>query len=153
MRKHMLAVPVLIAVAALVAPALAAPTMAAPETVRFDMAGTLTGPGSASGTWTGTGVAEGSGTYSETFRFAGSTIHAWKVLTGDSGTIVLDIRAVVEFPDVCTVMFVAGSWHVADATGVYEGLKGGGTPGTTAESFGNVCTGVIDVAHEGQGQE
>lgn len=140
--------------AALAALAFVAPAMAAqPETVRFETTGILTGPVSASGTWTSTGDVEGSGTYAETFRFAGSTIHAQKVLTGVGGTIVIDIHAVVVFRDACTVAFVAGSWHVADATGVYEGLKGGGTPGTTAESFGNVCTGVIDVAHEGEAQE
>jgi hypothetical protein len=138
-----------VAALAFVAPA----TAAQPETVRFETAGILTGPGSASGTWTGTGVVEGTGTYAETFRFAGSTIHAQKVLTGVGGTIVIDIHAVVVFRDACTVTFVAGNWHVSDATGVYEGFKGGGTPGTTAESFGNVCTGVIDVAHEGGGQE
>ena len=28
-------------------------------------------------------------------------------------------------------------------------LKGGGSPNTTVESFGNVCTGAIDVVHVG----
>lgn len=30
-------------------------------------------------------------------------------------------------------------------TGTDAGLKGGGTPNTTVESFGNVCAGAIDV--------
>ena len=46
--------------------------------------------------------------------------------------------------------FKAGSWQVVDGSGAYERLRGGGTPGLTGESLGNVCTGAIRVTHAGQ---
>ncbi len=146
MFRTMHLLPAAVAAFAIAAPAAATP----PETQRFETIGVLTGPSSAAGSWTGAGVAAGSGTYTETFRFAGGSMHGRKVLVGAAGTIVLDFHALVVFRDACTATFVAGAWQVADATGAYEGLKGGGSPATTAESFGNVCTGSVDVEHEGQ---
>jgi hypothetical protein len=137
----------LAAIAALALAAPAAATQRLPQ--EFETVGHLTSPGTAAGTWTGTGPVEAAGTYEETFRFAGNTIHSRKVLVGAGGTIVLEIRAVVVWLDACTAGFNAGSWHVFDATGAYGELKGGGVPAATVESFGNVCTGVIDVVHEG----
>jgi hypothetical protein len=148
MRRIVLAAPVFGALA-LVAPAAATQ----PQRQQFETIGHLTGPSSAAGTWSGTGVAEGAGTYTETFRFAGRTLHGRKVLVSASGTIVLEDRAVVVWRDACTARFEAGSWHVSDATGAYEGLKGGGTPATTADSFGNVCTGEVDVVHQGSAHD
>jgi hypothetical protein len=134
--------------------ALAAPAVATqPQPQQFETIGHLTGPSSAAGTWTGTGLVEGAGTYTETFRFAGGTLHGHKVLVGASGTIVLEDRAVVVWRDACIAGFKAGSWHVSDATGADAGLKGGGTPAVTAESFGNVCTGDVDVVHPGTAHE
>ena len=46
--------------------------------------------------------------------------------------------------------FKAGSWQIVGGTGAYERLTGGGTPGTTAASWGNVCTGEVRIAHAGQ---
>jgi hypothetical protein len=136
--------------AAIAAFALAAPAAATQRLPQeFETVGHLTSPGTAAGTWTGAGPVEAAGTYEETFRFAGNTIHSRKVLVGAGGTIVLEIRAVVVWLDACTAGFNAGSWHVFDATGAYGELKGGGAPAATVESFGNVCTGVIDVVHEG----
>ena len=117
--------------------------------LRFRTIGELTGADTAAGTWTGAGLIEGTGTYTEMFRFAGGTIHAQKVLVGSGGTIVLETRGVIVWRDVCIVGFKAGSWHVSEATGTYAGLNGGGTPNATLESFGNVCTGAIDVIHLG----
>ena len=116
---------------------------------QFETLGQLTGPSTTAGTWTGVGLVDGSGTYTETFRFSGDTIHAQKVLVSAGGTIVLEIRAVVVWVDACTARFTAGSWHISEATGAYAGIKGGGTPAATVESFGNVCTGVADVVHAG----
>jgi hypothetical protein len=145
-----------IALAGLVIGALAsaAPAVATqPQPQQFETIGHLTGPSSAAGTWSATGLVEGAGTYTETFRFAGRTFHGHKVLVGAGGTIVLESRAVVVWRDACTAGFEAGSWHISDATGAYEGLKGGGTPATTAESYGNVCTGDIDVVHPGSAHD
>jgi hypothetical protein len=130
--------------------AIAVPAQATqPELQRFHTTAQLTGPTTAAGTWSSTGLVEAGGTYTETFRFAGETIHARKVLVSEGGTIVLDIRAVVDYLDACTAVFQAGSWHIVEATGTFSGLLGGGTPANTATSFGNVCTGAIDVTHVG----
>jgi hypothetical protein len=101
------------------------------------------------GTWTSTGVLNTAGTYTETFRFEGSTIHGVKVLTSADGTIVLDTRALVVWLDECTATLGAGRWQIKDASGAYAGLEGGGSPNSMPESFGNVCTGSVDVIHTG----
>ena len=133
---------------------LASPASATqPQPQRFRTVGVLTGPATASGTWTATGLVEATGTYTETFRFAGETIHAEKVLVGSGGTIVLSTRARVVWLDACTAQFRAGSWRISDATGVYAGLRGGGTPLATSTSFGDVCTGSVDVVHTGAAHE
>jgi hypothetical protein len=133
-------------VAALVFAAPAAATQPQPQ--QFETIGQLTGPTTVSGTWTATGVVEATGTYIETFRFAGETIHAEKVLVNSSGTIVLRTRALVVWLDACTATFRAGSWQIAEATGAYAGLRGGGTPLATS-SYGNVCSGNVEVVHAG----
>ena len=142
--------PITLVLAVVAALAVAAPAAATqPEPQQFETIGQLTGPNSAAGTWTSTGLVAAAGTYTETFRFAGRTLHGRKVLVSDGGTIVIENRAVVVFRDACTATFKAGSWHIAEATGTYAGLKGGGTPAVTSESFGNVCTGAVDVVHAG----
>lgn len=129
---------------------LAAPASATqPQPQQFETIGHLTGPSTVAGTWTSTGVLNAAGTYTETFRFEGSTIHGLKVLTSAGGTIVLDTRAVVVWFDECTATLGAGHWQIADASGAYAGLKGGGSPNSTPESFGNICTGSVDVIHSG----
>jgi hypothetical protein len=139
-----------LSLAAIAALAFAAPAVSTQRLPKeFEMVGQLASPSTAAGTWSATGPIEAAGTYTETFSFAGETIHSRKVLIGAGGTIVLEIRAVVVWLDACTAGFKAGSWHISDATGAYDGLEGGGAPAATVASFGNVCTGVIDVAHEG----
>jgi hypothetical protein len=129
---------------------LAAPASATQlQPQQFETIGNLTGPSTVAGTWTSTGVLNAAGTYTETFRFEGSTIHGLKVLTSADGTIVLDTRAVVVWLDECTATLGAGHWQIVDASGAYAGLKGGGSPNSTPESFGNVCTGSVDVIHSG----
>jgi hypothetical protein len=150
-RGSTLTIAQLMVIAALV---LAAPSAAAqPQTQQFRTIGNLTGPTTASGTWTATGLVEATGTYTETFRLAGETIHAEKVLMSASGTIVIRTQALLVSLDSCTVTFGAGSWQIADATGAYAGLKGGGTPQGTSTSRANVCTGSIDVVHAGAAQD
>jgi hypothetical protein len=46
-----------------------------------------------------------------------------KILASVDGKIVLEIRAVVVWLDACTAAFKACSWRIADATGVYDGLR------------------------------
>ena len=150
-RASTLAIAQLMVVAALVLPAPVAATQPQPQ--QFRTIGNLTGPTTASGTWTGTGLVEATGTYTETFRLAGETIHAEKVLVSASGTIVIRTQARLVFLDACTVTFGAGSWRISDATGAYAGLNGGGTPQGTSMSRANVCTGSIDVVHAGAAQD
>ena len=108
-----------------------------PQPQQFETIGQLTGPNTAAGAWTSAGVLVAAGTYTESVRFEGSSIHSQKVLVSADGTIVLDIRALVVWLDECTATFRAGNWHIARASGAYADLKGGGTPGTTLASFGN----------------
>lgn len=137
-----------------VALAAAAPAGATqPQALAIETNGHLTGAGSAAGTWTAAGAIADAGTYTETFRFAGQTIHFQKVLVGSLGTIVIEGRGVLEWLSPCTVTFRAGSWRIVEGTGAYEGLTGGGTPATTPESFGDVCTGVVHVAHAGEAHD
>ena len=129
---------------------LAAPASATqPQPQRFTTIGQLTGPDTVVGTWTGVGLIDAAGTYTETARFVGSTIHAQKVLVSPVGTIVLENHSLIVWLDECTATFRAGNWHIADASGAYAGLKGGGTPVSTPESVGNVCTGSVHVVHAG----
>jgi hypothetical protein len=150
MTRRRFAKPITLMLAVVAALAVATPAAATqPEPQQFETIGQLTGPDSAAGTWTSTGLVGAAGTYTETFRFAGRTLHGKKVLVSDGGTIVLESRAVVAWLDACTGTFAAGSWHITDATGTYAGLKGGGTPAATGTSFGNVCTRATDVVHTG----
>ena len=140
--------------AVILALAFAAPASATqPQSQQFRTIGQLTGANTVAGTWTSTGLIDGDGTYSETFRFAGETFHAQKVLVGRDGTIVLEIRGIVVWLDACAVTFTAGSWRISEATGTYAGIKAGGTPSTTVESVGNVCTGALDVVHAGSAHD
>ena len=151
LRRSTLTIAQLVIIAGLV---LAAPASAArPQPQQFRTIGNLTGPTTASGTWTATGLVEATGTYTETFRVAGETIHAEKVLVSASGTIVIRTQALLVSLDACTVTFGAGSWRISDATGAYAGVKGGGTPQGTCTSRANVCTGSIDVVHAGAAQD
>ena len=98
--------------AVVVALAFAAPASATqPQPQQFRTIGQLTGANTVAGTWTSTGLIEGDGTYSETFRFAGETFHAQKLLVGRDGTIVLEIRGIVVWLDACTV--TVQGWQLA----------------------------------------
>ena len=150
-RRSTLTIAQLMVPAALVLPVPAA--AAPPQPQQFRTIGNLTGPTTASGTWTGTGLVETTGTYTETFRLAGETIHAEKVLNSAGGTIVIRTQGLLVLLDACTVTFGAGSWRISDATGAYAGLRGGGTPQGTSTSRANVCTASIDVVHAGAAQD
>jgi hypothetical protein len=142
--------PVLVLAIVLLAGAAVPASASPPESITIAMNGHLTGPSSAEGVYTVTGAVADSGTYTETFRFAGKTIHSVKTLTGVAGTATLEIRAVVVFLTPTTVTFKAGNWRLASGTGVYAELHAGGTPALTPDSFGDLATGVVHVTHEGQ---
>jgi hypothetical protein len=120
-----------------------------PQPQTYTMMGQLTGPTTVSGTWTGKGLVNASGTYTEIVRFAGKSIHVEKIFRNSNGTFVLRGRGVVNWVDSCTATFRAGSWRISDGTGVYAGVRGGGTPVATTTSYANVCTGTVVIVHEG----
>jgi hypothetical protein len=133
---------------------LAVPAQASkPQAQAIEMVGQLTGPDTEVGTWTAAGFVNDAGTYTDTFRFAGESVHAEKVLVGSKGTIILRADAVVVWLDACIATFKAGSWKIIDGTGAYERLKGGGSPATTSNSFGDICTGEVQIAHAGQAHD
>lgn len=133
--------------------ALAAPVTAAasvPEPVRIETHGVFTGPDSTAGTFAISGVVSDSGTYADTFRLAGQTLHVVKTLSGGAGTITLRAQGVVRWTSPTTATFFAGHWRVAAASGAYADLKGGGYPG--ASGTANFATGSVDIVHEGYAQ-
>ena len=131
--------------------ALAVPLTAganAPEPVSIETHGVFTGPDSTAGTFTISGVVSDSGTYADTFRLAGETLHVVKTLSGSGGTITLAAQGVVRWTSPTTATFFAGHWRIVSGTGAYADLKGGGYPG--ASGTANFATGTVDVVHEGQ---
>lgn len=94
------------------------------------------------------GAVSDSGTYADSLRLAGETIHVVKTLSGSGGTITLTAQAVVRWTSPTTATFFAGHWQVASGTGAYAGLHGGGYPGASGSA--NFATGTVDVVHEGQ---
>jgi hypothetical protein len=135
-----------------VVPAQASP----PRPVTIDTNGHLTGPSTSAGSWQAHGAFNDSGTYTESFRFAGGsaamprTIHTEKTLVGADGTLHLRAEGVVIWLSPTLATFKAGNWRITSGTGAYLRLHAGGTPGVTADSFGDLVTGVVDVEHAGR---
>jgi hypothetical protein len=67
----------------------------------------LTGPDSTAGTFSISGGLSDSGTYRDTFRLAGDTIHVVKTLSGSRGTIILDAEGVVRWTSPTMATFFA----------------------------------------------
>jgi hypothetical protein len=131
--------------------ALAAPLTAvasAPKPLTIETHGVFTGPDSTAGTFVISGAVSDSGTYADTFRLAGETLHVVKTLSGSGGTITLTAQGVVRWTSATTATFFAGQWRLASATGVYADLQGGGYPGASGSA--NFATGTVDVVHVGQ---
>src|SRR5919202_485344 len=99
---------IVIAVAVVAVPAHAT----APQAQVLELTGIITGPDSVAGTWSGSGFVDDAGTYTETFRFAGNTVHVEKTLLGSQGTILLKAQAVTQWVSECEVRFTAGSWQI-----------------------------------------
>jgi hypothetical protein len=122
-------------------------TAGAPEPVTVIMHGVLTGPGTVDGTYSVSGAVEDSGTYVETYRFAGRSIHGVKTLTGRNGTVTLVADAVVRWTSPTRAELFAGHWRFESGTGAYAGIRGGGVPGAIGSA--DLVSGTVDVVHEG----
>jgi len=144
----------LLALAAVAVASGAVPASAStPEPVAIAMNGHFTRPNTVAGTWSASGAFTDSGTYTETFRIEGQSIHGEKVLVGTKGTLVLNAQGVVVFLTPTTVTFKAGSWEIVDGTGAYERLHAGGTPAGTPDSFADLATDVIHITHAGDAHD
>jgi hypothetical protein len=119
----------------------------APQAVSIVMRGALTGADSAAGTDSISGDFEDSGTYVETFRFAGTSIHGVKTLTGRNGTITLVAEAVVRWESPTRAVLFAGHWRFESGTGAYATIQGGGVPGVLGSA--DLAAGIVHVRHEG----
>jgi hypothetical protein len=128
--------------------AVAIPAMAgAPDHVSVVMHGGLTGPNSVAGTYTVSGAIEDAGTYVETFRFAGTSIHGVKTLTGNAGTVTLVADAVIRWTSPTTAVLFAGHWRFVGGSGVYQDIQGGGSPAVIGSA--DLAAGTVNVVHEG----
>jgi hypothetical protein len=117
------------------------------QPVSVVMHAALTGPGSAAGTYSISGAFEESGTYVETFRFEGATVHGVKTLSGRNGTITLVAEAVVRWESPTRAVLFAGHWRFESGTGAYAGIRGGGYPGVIGSA--DLTAGTVDVRHDG----
>ena len=62
---------------------------------------------------------------------------------------MLKVRARVVPLSATRLGFTKRAWRVDFGTGAYAALKAGGRPGTTTDSFGDLSTREVAVAHEG----
>jgi hypothetical protein len=139
-----------LAVGALALVAAAPSAATAPAPIRIDLTGVVTGPDSFQGTFVAAGVVNDSGTYTGTFRFAGSTLHVSKTLVGTKGTITLSTESVVVPTSPTTISFKSGLWVVVSGTGVYADLHAIGTPAAEDGASVDLSTGTIRETHEGR---
>jgi hypothetical protein len=119
----------------------------APRPVSIVTHASFTGPSTAAGTYSISGAFEDSGTYVETFRFAGTSIHGVKTLSGRKGTITLVAEAVVRWESPTQAVLFAGHWRFESGTGAYAPIQGGGFPGVIGSA--DLVAGTVDVRHEG----
>ena len=75
-----------------------------------------------------------------------------KLLGGSKGTLLLMGRGTIELTG-CTATFGGGKWKIVDGTGAYAKFRADGNPVTTPESFGDVCTGAVEVTHVGRARK
>jgi hypothetical protein len=136
-----------IAVAAVALLAAFPAAASAPQPVSVVMHGALTGPDSVAGTFTISGAFDDSGTYVETFRFAGASIHGVKTLSGRNGTITLVAEAVVRWESATDATLFSGHWRFESGTGAYAAIQGGGFPGVIGGA--DLAAGTVDVRHDG----
>jgi hypothetical protein len=116
--------------------------------VRIETHGALTSPTTAAGVFVISGAVSDSGTYTDSFRLVGDTIHVTKTLSGTRGSITLSAKGIVQPTSPTTATFVGGRWRITSGTGEYAKLSGGGRPGAIGSV--NFATGSVDVVHEGK---
>jgi hypothetical protein len=122
-------------------------TAAPPRPITVSMLGALTGPATVEGTYTVSGALSDNGTYVETYRFAGGSIHGVKTLTGRAGTVTLIADAVIRWTSPTTAKLDGGHWRMESGTGIYAGLRAGGAP--CAAGSADLGTGEVEVVHSG----
>lgn len=112
----------------------------------------LTGPTTQAGTWAAAGAINDAGAGTATFGVTAKgknrgRLTGTHVLTGSTGTITIETRAIVfPFPPPTPPRsWVKGHWRITNATGGYAGLRGRGKILATAD-FG---TGQITILREG----
>jgi hypothetical protein len=137
-----------VGVLALTSPLAAAASSAGSVTIETH--GVFTGPDSTAGTFSISGGLSDSGTYRDTFRLAGDTIHVVKTLSGGRGTIILEAQGVVRWTSPTTATFFAGHWRIDAGTGAYADLQGGGYPGGAGTV--NFAAATVDIIHAGWAQ-
>lgn len=121
---HRIALALVIGVAALaVLPAAAG---SAPQDVTIVIQQHFTGPDTLAGTFVASGAIADSGSYVETFRLAGRTVHGVKTLTGRDGTITLQSQGVLVPTGETTAEIVHGRWVILSGAGAYAELQGEG---------------------------
>jgi hypothetical protein len=119
--------------------------------IKIETHGALTSPTTAAGVFVISGAVSDSGTYTDSFRLAGDTIHVTKTLFGIRGTITLTAKGIVNPTSATTAAFVGGRWRITAGTGKYADLRGGGRPGAIGTV--NFATGSVDVVHEGKARQ
>jgi hypothetical protein len=140
-----------LAVVGAAAAGLAGPAQAerlAPQ--RIDSIGHATGPNTVAGTWTGVGAVNDAGTYTEQVQIVGDQVTIEKTLIGATGSrFVLRARGTIVFASPCTLLFQGGFWWMTGRTADGRRAVAGGSPGATADSFVDVCTGAVKTSHAG----
>lgn len=121
-----------------------------PQAVTLELNGHLTSPSTVEGFWQADGAFTDAGTYTESLRFAGRSLHVSKTLVGVHGTLHLRAETVVVWLSPSLAAFKAGSWRIISGTGAYRHLHAGGTPVATADSFGDLATGLVHIEHVGE---
>ena len=76
------------------------------------------GDGTFMGTFEANGGIDATGTSAMTVDRFANVAHCTQILEAPGGTITID--------SYCQFSTMRGSWHIVDATGTYEGLKGNG---------------------------
>ena len=144
--RSVLATFVVVAIAAFLAGTASA---IAPQPVTLAMTGAIVGPGTVQGMFSASGAIADSGTYVETFRIVGSTIHVTQEFAGGKGAIVVNAEAIVVYTSATTVSFRSGHWQIASGTGDYDRLRAGGSPASSPTSTVDLATGRVTVTHLG----
>ena len=118
-----------------------------PVPIRIETHGVFTGPDSVAGAFTISGAVSDEGSFVESLRFAGTTVHGVKTLVGREGTVTLEAHAVVRWASPTRATLFAGHWRFVSGTGAYAGLLAGGHPAVKGSA--DLAAGTVDAVHDG----